>query len=358
MARTHRLNVVNVPSIAKPIQPSPGFSKKGLSDFKLDVCGLCEFGCRYCSSNHGNYLRINRGKFARLTEEQLGRSALPAEEPNLMFRWPEVLDRLKAQLHRKKRSWGWGKTLVYSMLTDGFSPSLVRDGVTEAALRGVLEQTSFRVRVLTKNAIVGTDYWVEFFRGFSGRFVVGLSVGTGDDRWARRVEVGTSQPSARLRALHRLQDAGVPTYGMLCPVFPDLLAGDALERLVDRVKPDSCEHVWAEPFNDRLNWRQVRDGYDPGSPGYRWLTDVYDYGKRELWSRYATELYKRLRDKSEREGWLSKLRYLLYEDQITSADALAFAGLKGVWLQSKPGPDGRSQNPAIAALQGGNVAVA
>lgn len=31
-------NIIQVPSIKEPIRPSPGFAKKGLSDFKLDAC--------------------------------------------------------------------------------------------------------------------------------------------------------------------------------------------------------------------------------------------------------------------------------------------------------------------------------
>jgi hypothetical protein len=51
------------------------------------------------------------------------------------------------------------------------------------------------------------------------------------------------------------------------------------------------------------------------------------------------------------DGWLSKLRYLLYEKDICEQHAGEFRGLEGLWLQSGPGPDGRSQNPWIAALQ-------
>jgi integrase len=43
--------IVNVLTIKDPIKPSPGFTKKGLSDFKLDLMGLRGFGCAYCSSN-------------------------------------------------------------------------------------------------------------------------------------------------------------------------------------------------------------------------------------------------------------------------------------------------------------------
>lgn len=345
------LKIVEVPTIKEPIKESPGFEKKGLSDHKLDLCALCGFGCKYCSSNHGNYLRIHRKEFADLAQAQIGERLTPKDDPSLMYVWPEMLDRLEEQLRRRDRSWGAGETLVFSMLTDGFSPYLVKTGTTERALQMILDRTSFRIRVLTKNALVGSDYWLQFFARHPMRFVVGLSIGTTDDAWAKSIEVGTSVPSARLRAMNRLQDAGISTFGMLCPIFPDVLEAGVLESLVDRIRPDRVEHVWAEPFNDRDNWELVRQGYPEDSLGYHWLTEVYEHGRRTLWSSYATELYVRLRDKARAEGWLSKFRYLLYEDQILPAHADQFRGLDGLWLQSKPAPDGRSRNPSLAALQ-------
>lgn len=119
--------VVEVPSIKNPIQPCPGFLKKELADFKLDVMGLCQFGCIYCSSNWGNYARINRAEFADLAEQQTGRRLLPDEDPELTFKWPDVLPKLQQQLERRRDPhWGQGQTLVFSMLTDGFSPSNVK----------------------------------------------------------------------------------------------------------------------------------------------------------------------------------------------------------------------------------------
>ena len=88
---------VKIPSIINPIAPSPGFKKKDLSTFKLDIYGLCEFGCKYCSSNSGNYLRINKEPFANITEKQLGERIYPAEVPNLTFEWFDIIDRLNNQ---------------------------------------------------------------------------------------------------------------------------------------------------------------------------------------------------------------------------------------------------------------------
>jgi DNA repair photolyase len=343
--------VVEVPSIKNPIQPSKGFKKKELSDFKLDLSAKCGFSCRYCSSNHDYFMRVFQEKFADSIEQQLGERALTHEVPRLMLKWPNVIERLEEQLSHKSKNWGEAQTLMFSMRTDGFSPVSVKEGTTEEALRLVLENTSFRIRVLTKNAIVGTKYWLNFFGQNPDRFVVGLSIGTLDDKWAKRVEVGTSNPTARFRALHNLQKEEIPTYGMLCPIFPDSMRKNSLEKLIDNVNPEIVEHIWAEPYNDRQNWEHVREGYNPGTMGHKWLTRAYEMGDNKAWSNYTTEMYSRFKQKGKSEGWLHKLRYLLYESSITPEDAPKFRGFQGILVQCKPQENGKSKNPAIAKLQ-------
>lgn len=46
-----------------------------------------------------------------------------------------------------------------------------------------------------------------------------------------------------------------------------------------------------------------------------------------------------------------KVGFLRYEDGIVDGDDDAFERLEGVLLQSEPGADGRSANPAIAKLE-------
>ena len=344
-----KLKVVEVPSIKRLVVESPGFAKKALSTYKLDLMALCGFSCRYCSSNNGNYLRTNRGRFADLTEQQTGERTLPGEDPSLTFEWPDVLAKLERELVARPKSFGAGQTLVFSMLTDGFSPRLVGNDTTETALRMLLKRTSFRIRVLTKNAVVGSSRWIGFFQEHPGRFVVGLSTGSLDDEWARRVEIGTSSPSARLKAHRALQEAGVPTYGMLCPIFPDALP--RLSELLDSIRPQLCEHVWAEPYNDRANWRAVQSGYDVESPGWKWFERVFGDRSEAWWSEYAADLFMKLRHHAAEDGWLSRLRYLLYEESVDLSDVPWFSDLAGVLLQSPKETDGRSKHPGFAAIQ-------
>jgi len=333
--------IVDIPSIKDPIKRSPGFEKKGLADYKLDIMGLCGFGCSYCSSNDGNYLRINRARFAKMTAEQtaLG-AALPATSPELSFRWVDFEERLDKQLRHKPADarWGKGHTLVVSQLTDAFSPWAVAGGLTFRTLSKLLLRTSFRIRILTKSAIIATDKFLGLIADHRDRFVVGLSIGTLDDAWARRVEIGTSSPTARVRALHQLQDVGVPTYGMLCPIFPDALNGDGVERLVAAIRPERCETVWSEPYNDRANWRAVVAGYTDE----RWrasLALMFSGDEARLhWSWYAGHLYDRVHAALAKHGAAEKHRYLLYQDGLIPTERERLRGAQGVLFQSEENP--------------------
>ena len=343
--------IVEVPRMKTLIKEAPGFAKKELAPYKLDILAKCGFGCRYCSSNTGNYLRIHGKEFAACAEEQFGKVIKPKDDPSLMLVWPDVVGQLEIELKGKPKEYGAGETLMFSMLTDGFSPYLINEGITRAVLELVVKRTSFRIRILTKNAIVGSDEWIQFFGEHKERFVVGLSTGSLNDDWSRKMELGTSSPSERFKALHRLQAAGIPTFGMLYPVFPDMLDNGAIETMIDMINPGKVEHIWAEPYNDRVNWRVVQSSFSPESSAFKWFTKVYEQKRSELWSMYATDLYLRLKGKAVEEGWISKLRYLLYENNITAYDAQKYSDMEGVLLQNKPGAESLSKHSMFSEMQ-------
>lgn len=347
-----RRKLVVVPSVKYPILAAPGFKKKLLATWHLDLLGLCEYGCVYCSSNTGYPHRVNGKRNLRLAFEQLGERIGPNDDGALLYVWPDVIDKLRAQLDARRRPFGRGETCVYSMLTDGFSPVLLQSGFTDAALRLLVERTEFRIRILTKNPAVASPKWIKFFAAHRERFVVGLSIGTLDDEWAAKVERKVPPPSQRVRALHRLQDAGVATYGMLCPVFPHVLDGDHFERLVVAVRPEACETIWCEPYNDRVNWPLVQAALPRDSAERAWFDAAFGRRDNDAWSAYATALHRRLHVLAETGGWLDdKMKFLLYEDRIAAVDAPAFRDGRGYLLQSKPRPDGRSANAAFRAMQ-------
>lgn len=345
-----KTTVVKIPARKQFIAPS-SWPKKKLADFHLEALHFCEFGCQYCSSNSGLHLRFRKGTISRAVREATGEDFNPHNATHITIAYRDVVHALECELSQKTELPGPGKTLVYSQLTDGFSPQLLHTDTTRQILELLVKKTRYRIRVLTKNSVVGNREWVRFFAQHKDRFVVGLSIGTLDADFARRMEQLTSLPASRTKALHTLQDAGVPTYGMLCPVLPRVLETDELERLVDEIRPQLCEHVWAEPYNERHNWKNIRACYEEGSESWNWFTRVYEQRDAAAWSRYATNLYLRIRSKAKAGRWSRKLRYLLYEGNITELDARAFRGLQGVLLQCKAHDDGKSKNPHIAKFQ-------
>lgn len=341
---------VIVPSRKKLIQPSPGFAKKHLAGTPdnpgdhLELNALCGFGCVYCSSNSGNYMRYNRQRFDEATRKQAGMTLDQSSMKSVTLEYADVDVQLMNEINALPSNHGRGKTLIFSQLTDPFSPRLVANGTTENALKLILERTLYTVRILTKSAAVGSRRFVDLFSQYPDRVLVGCSIGTLDEEFTRRVEAGTSRPAARMRAIRNLQDARVPTYGMLCPVFPghvnyvpDILAGLRVDQLVE---------VFAEPYNDRSNWRHVASAMRHNDALA--LDVMHREHPRRAWSRYAADLYQMMRSCVPVE----KLRYLLYETDVLLDDADRLDGLSGVLLQSKSdAKTGLSKNPCIAELQ-------
>lgn len=321
-----QLKVVNMPAMKNPVRESPGFAKKQLvspDGAHLDLLKLCEYGCRYCSTNDGNTLRIPREALADETEAQLGERLYPKTSPELTFFWPDIIERLEEQIATKPATWGEGETMVISQLTDPLSPRLFKTGIPMRALKLLVARTKWRFRLLTKSPIVGSPAMLRFLADHADRFIVGVSIGTLDDAWAERIEVNTSPPSARVKAHRAVQAAGIPNYVMLCPIFPHMLDRDGVERLLDATQPDLAETVWFEPYNDRLNAGIVAAEAEAVAPAEAdWMRNAFGPARdRALWSTYATDLYKRVLEAAKRGRYVDKLRYLLYEEDITAGDA-------------------------------------
>ena len=124
---------------------------------------------------------------------------------------------------------------------------------------------------------------------------------------------------------------------MLCPVFPDVFFEvGGVGRLVQAIRPERCETVWSEPFNDRNNWRIVADGYEKGSRARERMSAIFGGPNHvALWSEYATELYERVHGALGEHA--SKHRYLLYQDGMTAQAREALRGAPGVLFQSDEG---------------------
>ena len=229
----------------------------------------CSNGCCYC--------------YARPSHAYLGLSAGLDFETRLFYK-KDAGRLLEEELARP----GYVcKPITLGANTDPYQPIERQMRVTREILE-VLLRCRHPVTVITKSALVLRDLDVLAALAREGLAGVGVSVTTLDADLKRIMEPQAASPVARLQAVRRLSEAGVPTGVMVAPVIPALTdhemeailvasagvgarwAGYVLLRLPHEVKdlfrewlgahhPDRAGHVMSLV-------RQMRGGkdYDPG----------------------------------------------------------------------------------------------
>ncbi len=163
----------------------------------------CEHGCIYC--------------YARPTHEFLGFSSGLDFETKIMVKLkaPELL---RTELAAPK----WKpQVIVMSGVTDCYQPVERKLKLTRRCLEVLLE---FRnpVAIITKNFLVTRDADVLSELAKFSCAGVCLSVTTLDNDLRKVMEPRTSPPQARLNAIRKLADAGVPVSVNVAPVIPGL----------------------------------------------------------------------------------------------------------------------------------------
>jgi DNA repair photolyase len=163
----------------------------------------CSHGCSYC--------------YARPTHEFLGLNA------GLDFE-TKVFVKLEAPaLFREflsRDSWKC-ESIAISGVTDCYQPAERQFRVTRGCLE-VAAEFQQPVSLITKNALVLRD--IDILRAMAEHQLihVNVSVTTLDAELVRTMEPRTSTPTARLRTIRTLREAGVPVRVMVAPIIPGL----------------------------------------------------------------------------------------------------------------------------------------
>jgi len=113
------------------------------------------------------------------------------------------------------------KPITLGANTDPYQPIERRMRVTRAILE-VLARCRHPVTVITKSALVLRDLDLLADLARDGLAGVGVSVTTLSAELKRVMEPQAASPRARLEAVRRLNDAGIPTGVMVAPVIPAL----------------------------------------------------------------------------------------------------------------------------------------
>jgi DNA repair photolyase len=163
----------------------------------------CAHACSYCYARPGHdYLGFNAG---------------------LDFETKIVVKRDAARLFREflsNKRWK-PEPITFSGVTDCYQPAEREFRLTRQCLEVALECRQ-PVGIITKNALVLRDLEILKQLAAADLVHVYLSITSLDPELARDMEPRTSIPSARLRAVQELSDAGVPVGVMTAPIIPGL----------------------------------------------------------------------------------------------------------------------------------------
>jgi DNA repair photolyase len=207
----------------------------------------CEFGCTYCYARDTHRWvveRAERGKGGTSsTVPSFHRTTLPPEEAfekEILVK-SEVAEVLARTLNPAQVA---GHSLVIGTATDPYQPAERKFGLTRRILEVLRSYHGLSIEIITKSPLVTRD--IELLRAISehNEMSVNISLATADPRLARRLELRSPVPGARLRALRRLIEGGVHAGLIVAPIIPGITDDWAgLARLIEAAKEAGARYV-------------------------------------------------------------------------------------------------------------------
>jgi DNA repair photolyase len=178
----------------------------------------CEFGCTYCYARDTHRYMVERmgGKVETLP-------AWEAFERRIIVK-PGAAEVLIRTLEPRKLA---GSSLVIGTATDPYQPAERKYRLTRRVLEALLAYRGLRIGLISKSPLVTRD--IDVLQSLSERHEVSVNVSlaTLDPRLARRLELRSPVPAARLRALAKLTRAGIRAGLLIAPIVPCVTDGRA-----------------------------------------------------------------------------------------------------------------------------------
>jgi DNA repair photolyase len=217
----------------------------------------CEFGCTYCYARDTHRWVVERlgsgadgqrvSPSAELsTEESLPRrpaAPLPpweAFEKEILVK-SGVAEVLSRTLKPARLA---GQSLVIGTATDPYQPAERRFRLTRRILEVLRSYHGLSIEIITKSPLVTRDLDLLQALSQQNEVNVNISLATADPRLARRLELRSPVPGARLRALRRLTEGGVYAGLIVAPIIPGITDDWAgLARLMEAAKEAGARYV-------------------------------------------------------------------------------------------------------------------
>ena len=176
----------------------------------------CEHGCSYCFARPSHaYLNLSPG----------------LDFETRLFAKANAAERL---VHALSRPGYVPEPIALGINTDAYQPIERQRQITRQCLQ-VLRDCRHPVSLITKNALIERDIDLLADMAADNLVSVAFSITTLDNRLSARLEPRASAPHARLRAMRRLAEAGIPVTVMVAPVIPWINDAE-LERVLEAAR--------------------------------------------------------------------------------------------------------------------------
>ncbi|HUR93799.1 MAG TPA: radical SAM protein [Gemmatimonadales bacterium] len=207
----------------------------GMGFWSINPYVGCEFGCTYC------YARDTH----RYAVERSGAPLDPLPAWEAFERRILVKTGVAETLARTLDPGRLGEhSLVIGTATDPYQPAERRFRLTRQILEVLLGYRGLAIGVITKSPLVTRD--IDLLRRLAERHevTVNISLATLDRPLARRLELRSPVPEARIRALGRLTAAGIHAGLLIAPIVPGVTDDrHGLGRLMGAAKEAGARYV-------------------------------------------------------------------------------------------------------------------
>jgi DNA repair photolyase len=275
----------------------------GMGFWSINPYVGCEFGCTYCYARDTHRYTIERAE-VRDGGAGGGAGELPpwlAFEKRILVK-TDIAERLARTLDPSKLG---SDSLVIGTATDPYQPAERLYRLTRGILEVLTRFRGLRIGIISKSPLVTRDIDLLQALGARNEVTVNVSLSTLDSGLARRLELRSPVPSARIRALGRLSAAGVHAGLLVAPIVPGVTDDrEGLSRLMAAAKEAGARYVVGSAL--RLG-PAARHRFLPHlASEFPNLAERYrrHYGDREGVSRdYQESLTRRLRQLQREHGF-------------------------------------------------------
>jgi|CXWL01.1.fsa_nt_gi DNA repair photolyase len=194
----------------------------GMRFWSLNPYVGCEFGCAYCYARETHRWTIDRAANQRpplpTAREAATLPSAEAFERRILVK-EDAVALLRRDLDPVRLD---GLPIVIGSATDPYQPAERRFTLTRSLLKVFAEHRGLHLAIITKSALVARDAALLADLATRHRVSIHISLAALDAALLRQLEPRTPTPKARLSAMRRLADAGVPVGLLIAPILPGL----------------------------------------------------------------------------------------------------------------------------------------